>query len=148
MSSEAAGDAVDQPGQITNSFEVRLPGEVRAISAAADSISDKLRQLPIPEEKQMEIILAVQEALANAVVHGCKNDPAKEVCCRLEQYANGHILIAVRDSGPGYSPQHVPDPMQADHIYEDHGRGIYIIRQLMDKVSFEHNGSEIRMWKY
>jgi serine/threonine-protein kinase RsbW len=146
MSFEA--EAAGQNGQVTNTFELRLRGEIHAIPAAADSISEKLRQLDIPEEKQMEILLAVQEALANAVVHGCKNDPSKEVRCRLEQYANGHILIAVRDPGPGYSPQHLPDPTGADHIHRDHGRGIYLIRQLMDKVSFEHNGSEIRMWKY
>lgn len=146
MSVEAG--AGDQPGPIINTFELRLPGEVRAISAATDSISAKLQQLQIPEEKQMEIILAVQEAFANAIVHGCNNDPSKEVCCRLEQYENGRILIVVSDPGPGYSPQHVPDPMEGDHIYQDHGRGIYIIRQLMDEVTFERNGSQIRMWKY
>jgi len=146
MSIEA--DAAGQPGQVTNTFELRLQGEVRAIRAVADNISDKLQQLQISEEKQMEILLAVQEALANAVVHGCKNDRSKEVRCRLEQYANGHILIVVSDPGPGYTPQQLPNPTGADHIYRDHGRGIYLIRQLMDEVSFEHNGSEIRMWKY
>lgn len=146
MSFEAG--AADQPGQVTNTFELRVPGEVRALSAATDSISAKLLQLQIPEEKQMEIILAVQEALANAIVHGCKNDPSKEVRCRFEQYASGRILIVVSDPGPGYSPTQLPNPMTADHIYEDHGRGIYLIRQLMDNVSFEDNGSQIRMWKY
>jgi len=146
MSFEAG--AADQPGQVTNTFELRLRGDVHAISAAADSISAKLEQLQVPEEKRMEILLAVQEAFANAVVHGCDNDPSKEVRCCLEQYANGRILIVVSDPGPGYSPQQLPDPMQADHIYQDHGRGIFIIRQLMDDVSFENNGSEIRMWKY
>ena len=146
MSFEAG--PIDQPGQVTNTFELRLPGEVRAISAATDSISAKLQQLQIPEERQLDIILAVQEALANAIVHGCKNDPSKEVRCRFEQYASGRILIVVSDPGPGYSPTQLPNPMTADHIYKDHGRGIYLIRQLMDEVSFEDNGSQIRMWKY
>jgi serine/threonine-protein kinase RsbW len=146
MSVEAG--AGEQPGPITNAFELRVPGEVHAISSATDSISAKLQQFQISEDKQMEILLAVQEALANAVVHGCKNDPSKEVCCRFEQHGNGRILIVVTDPGPGYAPQHVPNPMEGDHIYRDHGRGIFIIRQLMDEVHLERNGSQIRMWKY
>jgi serine/threonine-protein kinase RsbW len=146
MSFEAG--AADQPGQVTDTFELRLQGEVRAISAATDSISAKLQQLQIPEEKQLDIILAVQEALANAVVHGCQNDPTKEVRCCLEQYANGRILIVVSDPGPGYSQQELANPNRTDRLYQDHGRGIYLIRQLMDNVSFGDNGSQIRMWKY
>jgi len=146
MSAEAS--SADQPRLVTSALELRIKGEVNAIAAAADSISDKLRQLQVPEEKRMEILLAVQEALANAVVHGCKDDPSKEVRCCLEQYANGRILIVVSDPGPGYSPQQSIDPKHADRLHHDHGRGVYLIRQLMDDVLLAHNGSEIRMWKY
>ena len=148
MSVEAGGGAAEQPDAVTDALEIRLPGEVGAIAAAADSISDKLCRLTIPEEKQMDIVLAVQEALANAVVHGCKNDPSKEVRCRLEHYADGRILIVVRDPGPGYASGQLPDPHRADRLYHDHGRGVYLIYQLMDDVSFARDGSEIRMWKY
>lgn len=141
-------DAADQSNPVMDTLEIRLPGEIEAIAAAADSISEKLRRLAIPEEKQTEIVLAVQEALANAVVHGCKNDASKEVCCRLEQYADGRILIVVSDPGLGYKTGELPDPHRTDRIYHDHGRGVYLICQLMDDVSFERNGSEIRMWKY
>jgi serine/threonine-protein kinase RsbW len=145
MSADAG--SANQPGLVTSVLELRIPGEVNAIAAAADSISEKLCQLQVPEEKRMEILLGVQEALANAVVHGCKNDPSKEVRCRLEQYANGRILIVVSDPGPGYS-QKPADPKHADRLYHDHGRGVYLIRELMDDVLLAQNGSEIRMWKY
>ena len=145
MSAEAG--SADQPSSVTTALELRIPGEVNAIASAADSIADKLSQLQVPEEKRLEILLAVQEALANAVTHGCENDASKEVRCRLEQYANGRILIVVSDPGPGYSQPPV-DPKHGDRLYHDHGRGVYLIRQLMDDVSLEHNGSEIRMWKY
>lgn len=148
MSVKAGTGAADQPNTVIDVLEIRLPGAIDAMAAAIDSISDKLRRLGIPEEKQMEIILAVQEALANAVVHGCKNDASKEVRCRLEQYANGRILIAVSDPGSGYAPGRLPNPQRADRIYHDHGRGVYLICQLMDDVSFARNGSEIKMWKY
>ena len=147
MSAEGGG-AANQSNTVTDTLEIRLPGKIDAIGAAADSISAKLRRLAVPEEKQMEIVLAVQEALANAVVHGCKNDASKEVRCCLEQYADGRILIVVSDPGLGYEPRHVPNPQHRDRIYDDHGRGVYLISQLMDDVSFADNGSEIRMWKY
>jgi len=148
MAVDAGTGAVDQPNAVIDALEICLPGEVGAIAAAADSISDKLSRLTIPEEKQMEIVLAVQEALANAVVHGCKNDASKQVRCRLAQYADGRILIVVSDPGSGYQQGDLPDPQRADRIYQDHGRGVYLICQLMDDVSFARNGSEIRMWKY
>lgn len=148
MSVEAGAGPTDQPGQVIEAFEFRLQAEVNAIAATTDGISDKLRQLHVPQEKQMDILLAVQEALANAVVHGCNNDPAKAVLCRLELYANGSILIVVSDPGPGYSRQPVADPKRGNRLFRDHGRGMYLIHQLMDNVSFARNGSEIRMWKY
>lgn len=146
--SEAGAGAADQRSFVTNALELCLPGEISAIAPAADRLFDRLRQLQIPEEKQMDILLAVQEALANAIVHGCKNDPSKQVRCRLEQYADGRILIVVSDPGSGYAPGQLPDPQRADRIYHDHGRGVYLICQLMDEVSFARDGSEIWMWKY
>ena len=92
--------------------------------------------------------LAVQEALTNAVVHGCKNDPSKEIQCRLQRDLQGRIAIIVTDPGPGFSPERLPDPKQGDNVYADHGRGVYLIRQLMDQVHFENGGNEIRMWKF
>jgi serine/threonine-protein kinase RsbW len=54
----------------------------------------------------------------------------------------------VTDPGPGFSPDLLSDPKRQENLYADHGRGVYLIRQLMDEVSFERRGNEIRMWKY
>ena len=63
-------------------------------SALVNAISETLGRLEVPEQKLLEIALAVQEALANAVVHGCGNDPSKQVRCRLKTDADRHILIS------------------------------------------------------
>ncbi|MGC2260532.1 MAG: ATP-binding protein [Candidatus Sulfotelmatobacter sp.] len=60
----------------------------------------------------------------------------------------GRIVIIVTDPGPGFTPKLLSDPKQGDKLYADHGRGVYLIRQLMDEVHFEQPGNEIRMWKY
>ena len=58
------------------------------------------------------------------------------------------MLIIVRDPGVGFDPFAVPDPVNGENIFSNHGRGIYLINQLMDEVKFERNGTEIHMRKY
>src|ERR1700745_9372 len=129
-------------------LDLAMPANSEAIATVVDSISEILIRLEVPEQKRLEVALAVQEALANAVVHGCGNDPSKRVRCRLKTDADGHILIIVTDPGPGFSPNLAKDPKLNENLHSDHGRGVYLIRQLMDEVHFERNGNEIRMWKY
>jgi serine/threonine-protein kinase RsbW len=148
MSAEAKSGAADEPGQFARVLDVRIPGDRTAVAAVTDKLSDKLEQMQVPEDKQLEILLAVQEALANAVIHGCKNDASKEIRCHMERYPDGRILIVVADPGPGFVPERLPDPNHPENLEADHGRGVHLIRQLMDEVSFENNGNEIRMWKY
>jgi serine/threonine-protein kinase RsbW len=125
-----------------------VPADSESIATVVDAISENLVRLQVPEQKRFEIELAVQEALANAVVHGCGNDPSKVIRCRVKSDPDGRIVIIVTDPGPGFSPDLVSDPTQSKNLHADHGRGVYLIRQLMDEVQFERNGNEIRMWKY
>ncbi len=134
--------------ELSELLNLGFPADPEAIGTVADAITEILIQLRVPEQKRLEIGLAVQEALVNAVVHGCKNDPSKEVRCRLQSDPLGRIVITVTDPGPGFSPDLLSDPKRQENVYADHGRGVYLIRQLMDEVSFERRGNEIRMWKY
>jgi serine/threonine-protein kinase RsbW len=125
-----------------------MPADSEAIATVVDVISETLARLEVPEQKRLEVSLAVQEALANAVVHGCGNDPSKQVRCRVKSDPHGRIVIIVTDPGPGFSPDLLSDPKQREMLHADHGRGVYLIRRLMDEVHFERGGNEIRMWKY
>lgn len=127
-------------------LQIRADGD--AIANASDSIAETLLRLEIPEQKRMEIILAVQEALANAVVHGCNNDSSKQVHCHFSCDRNGRIMVVVSDPGPGFTCNTLSDPKTGANLHADHGRGIYLIRQLMDEVRFEGRGNVIQMWKY
>jgi serine/threonine-protein kinase RsbW len=140
--------AQPQNHELSELVNLRMPAESASVTAIADAISEALVRLKVPEEKQLEIGLAVQEALVNAVVHGCNNDPSKEIRCRLQSDPRGRIAIIVTDPGPGFSPELLSNPKQGENVYADHGRGVYLIRQLMDEVHFENGGNEIRMWKY
>lgn len=146
MSGEAAAGNNHEP--LARILDIRLPGDPSAIGAATDTITETLTRLDVPEEKRMEIALAVQEALANAVVHGCQGDPSKEVHCQVERDDDSRILIIVTDPGPGFPVGSVPDPNSPQNLFDTHGRGVYLICELMDEVKFEGRGNQIRMWKY
>jgi serine/threonine-protein kinase RsbW len=95
--------------------------------------------------KEREVEMALLEALANAVQHGCKNDPSKQVECCVGCDESRGLLIVIRDPGAGFDPASIPSPIVGQNLYASHGRGIYLINQLMDEVRFEKGGTEIHM---
>jgi anti-sigma regulatory factor (Ser/Thr protein kinase) len=97
------------------------------------------------EEQLVE--LALREALSNAMLHGNSLDARKLVhvrcCC---DFGKG-VFILVRDQGPGFDPNNVPNPLAVENLGAEHGRGIHLMKLAMDKVSFERGGTEVRMRK-
>ena len=144
----ASSNAEDGKRKLRELLHRSIPADAEAVGSVTDAIAEKLTRLDVPEQKRMEISLAVQEALVNAVVHGCRSDPSKTVSCKLQCDDAGCIIIVVSDPGPGFSQEFIADPQRGENRYADHGRGVYLIRELMDEVQFERGGSEIRMWKY
>jgi serine/threonine-protein kinase RsbW len=144
----ADSGGASQDTTLSELLDLSIPADFEAMAKVVDTISEVLERREVPEQKRLEIGLALQEALANAIVHGCGNDPSKEVQCRVQSDPQGHLVITVTDPGPGFRPEVVADPNRPENLYADHGRGVYLIRQLMDEVSFERRGNEIRMWKY
>ncbi|MGA8271722.1 MAG: ATP-binding protein [Candidatus Sulfotelmatobacter sp.] len=143
-----SSNAEDGNSKLRELLHRTIPADAEAVGSVTDAIAETLNGLEVPEQKRLEIGLAVQEALVNAVVHGCGNDPSKTVTCKLQSDGQGRIIIIVSDPGPGFSPESVSDPNRDENLYAEHGRGVYLIRQLMDEIRFERGGSEIRMWKY
>jgi len=128
-------------------FSATVSADVDAIRPVVDGVMHIIGEMKCGAGKEYEIELALQEALANAVVHGCGNDPSKkvEVCVACDESRG--LLIVVRDPGPGFDPASVPSPITGQSIFSQHGRGIFLISQLMDEVHFERGGTEIHMRK-
>ena len=129
-------------------FEVSLPADVTAISPVVAWVMRLVSELESAEGKEFEIEMALREALANAVVHGCKGDPTKKIECSVTGDRNQGVLIVVRDPGSGFDPTSLPSPTDDANLYSDHGRGILLINKLMDEVKHEQNGTVIRMRKF
>jgi serine/threonine-protein kinase RsbW len=129
-------------------LEVQIAATVEAIGEVIDRVMHIVRQMKCSEGKEFEIELALREALANAVVHGAKLNPDKQVqlCVACDEQRG--MLIVVRDPGEGFDPAQVPSPILGENVFSEHGRGIYLINTLMDEVSYERGGTEIHMRKY
>jgi serine/threonine-protein kinase RsbW len=128
-------------------LKVSLSAERKAVDPVVRNVMEIVREMQCATGKEDDIELALTEALANAVVHGAKEDPSKTVECIVACDEQKGMLIMVRDPGPGFDPASIPNPCNGNNIYSSHGRGIFLINQLMDEVKFQKNGTEIHMLK-
>ena len=126
--------------------EFACAGDVGAINAARDSIVQFLTEHGVRGEEELDWMLAVQEALANAVFHGCGNDPAKSIRATVE-IKPGEINIVIRDPGAGFDASSSHGAADGAPNLTEHGRGILLMRSLVDEISYSHGGSELRMRK-
>jgi serine/threonine-protein kinase RsbW len=128
-------------------LKLEVPGQIGAISPAVDEVLAVIDRMGCAAGKEFEVETSVREALANAIRHGCERDPDKKVqVCLACDDARG-MLIVVRDPGPGFDVESIPSPVEGENLFSQGGRGIFLINQLMDDVSYEKGGTEIRMRK-
>jgi anti-sigma regulatory factor (Ser/Thr protein kinase) len=128
-------------------FDMTIPADPRAIPTVTDGVLQVLQNKRWPEERIIEVELALQEALANAIRHGCKGDVTRKVQCVVNCDGPEEIVIVVRDPGTGFDAATVPNPLEGENVLKASGRGIFLINQLMDEVAFRDGGRELQMKK-
>jgi anti-sigma regulatory factor (Ser/Thr protein kinase) len=131
----------------TCELNIVIPADPAAMEKVTGGLNEILKSKQWPEQEMLEVDLAVQEALANAIRHGCKNDPSKLVQCCVSFDQAGELVIVVKDPGPGFDPAAVPDPLQGANLFKGSGRGVFMINQLMDTVEFAEGGRQVEMRK-
>lgn len=122
-----------------------FPGEAATISSGRDAIMEFLAGHGISDDEEIDLLVTLQEALANAVLHGCDDDPGKKIECTVEVDAS-EINIVIRDPGPGFNTS-IGDSAEDGTNLTQHGRGIMLMRSLMDEITYRQGGSELRMKK-
>lgn len=96
------------------------------------------------EDKYNNISLAVAEAISNSMKHGNKNDKSKKVFIKITSDKE-KMIVTLKDQGDGFDPKEIPDPTKPENILKDSGRGIHIMRSLLDdlRFNFTSDGTEI-----
>jgi len=124
-----------------------LPSQIALISSFVDQLMRLIAKCHNQEDSRLEIEMALREALANAMVHGNQEDPLKLVHVACDCTTDGEVSITVQDEGQGFDSNTVPDPTTAENLLVKHGRGIYLMKTLMDEVRFEQRGALVYMRK-
>ena len=131
--------------QQTNSREFAVPGNMEAMLAARESMMAFIKESGANEGEEIDILVALQEALANAVLYGCQNDGSKTIRCWIEIDPSA-FMIVIRDPGPGFDVA-ATEAADLSVNTSGRGRGICVMRSLMHDVSYGHGGSEVRLRK-
>ena len=125
--------------------EFEFPGVLAKVAVCRDKVMEFVVEHCPDEGDQIDILVAVQEAMANAALHGCKDDPAKMIRCTVSA-GKADIVISIRDPGPGFDLA-LADPEHYQVTTLTHGRGIVLMRSLMSEVAFARHGSEVVLRK-
>lgn len=135
------------PSKGKQSFRLNSSMEsVSEVEAAADQLA---AEAGLDEDQRFHIGMAVREAAINAVLHGNEYDPARQIAVSMENTGK-ELVIVIADQGHGFNPDSVPDPLAAENLLRGTGRGIFLIRSLMDEVHFRqlHPGTELTLIKH
>ena len=124
-----------------------LPSKVAAISPFTEQLMRFILNFRMADGSEIDIEMALLEALANAAIHGNGDDSRKSVYVTCRCYMDGEVSVTVRDEGKGFDSSTVLDPTALENLMFTHGRGIYLMKTLMDEVSFEEGGAVVIMRK-
>jgi serine/threonine-protein kinase RsbW len=123
---------------------ISFPSDVNELSKA-ELLVDKICQtLSVNDDFYGNVLIAVTEAVNNAIKHGNKNDVSKHVQIRVSD-AEGVFSIEVKDQGLGFDFNNLPDPTSPENLEKENGRGIFLMKSLADKVEFENEGRDVIM---
>ncbi|MFQ6045584.1 MAG: ATP-binding protein [Gemmatimonadales bacterium] len=126
-------------------ISIRVPTDLDVVEEAVDLMARHCLACGFPPRAaRFNLRVALCEALANAIIYGNALDPAKDVHVRAD-VARDRIALHVKDEGQGFDPTGVPDPTAPERLSLEDGRGLFLIRQLVDEVRFNDRGNSICM---
>ena len=123
-----------------------LPSELRHLDGVLDYLNERMLQLGIVNDDDSEVLIALDEAIVNAIKHGNKCDPRKAVHI-VAEFTHEGVRFTVTDEGAGFALEKVPDPTQPCRLLEPSGRGLLLINHIMDEVCFNPCGNRLEMFK-
>jgi anti-sigma regulatory factor (Ser/Thr protein kinase) len=128
------------------SREFTFPGDPESLAASRQAVMHFIKPYCSSDIEEVDILIAVQEALANAILHGCQKDCSKTIQCSVVIDPSA-FTITIRDCGPGFDVEAATRATESGTNTATHGRGIALMRSLMDQVVYRNGGSEVELRK-
>lgn len=131
--------------QLNNNFDLQIisrPDSINIVEQLIDKIRD---QNNIAENDYANMLVAITEAVTNAILHGNSSDPQKKVKIKCELKPEGLVVFTVSDEGNGFNYYNLPDPTAPENLEKACGRGIFLMKHLADQVIFSELGNEVEL---
>lgn len=122
--------------------KIRISSKSENIILVERMIEDVCDLFNISEDYYGNILVALTEAVNNAIYHGNAANPKKNIDIYFKSFPD-HVSFIVKDEGDGFNYTNLPDPTDPENIEKPNGRGVFLMRNLADSVSFEDNGSKV-----
>lgn len=117
------------------SFRLTLPSDPRQV-ARVEKFLERVNQVVcLDDTRYNKLLVATTEAVNNGILHGNKNDPHKSVTLVCEVH-DKVLIVSVEDEGGGVDPSKLPDPLSEENLLRENGRGVFLMRSLMNSVEF------------
>ncbi|MFH1372917.1 MAG: ATP-binding protein [bacterium] len=128
---------MDKPVISDNS--ISIPASLKYLTDVDEFVEGFLRRHGAEESAIADIAISVSELINNAVAHGSASLPEQPIVVTIDR-TDGLIKIGVSDPGSGFDPDSIDDPLADENLLKEAGRGIFIVRSLMDSVVIETSG--------
>jgi serine/threonine-protein kinase RsbW len=128
-----------------NDLVLEIPTDVRSIEHAVEYVIQRCHTCEAYQKRlRLNFRVGLTEALTNAMLYGNEHDPSKRV--RVEvALENGRLEARITDQGGGFDPSAIPDPTEGENILKSGGRGLFLMRQLLDEVSYNDRGNQVTL---
>ena len=124
---------------------LELPTDIRSIDTAVDYVMSRCSACAVQARRlHLNFRVGLTEALSNAMLYGNAHDPSKNVVVEVS-IGQDRLKAIVRDHGNGFDPGSVPDPTRPENISRPCGRGLFLMRQLLDEVWYNERGNEVTL---
>ena len=127
-------------------FDLWIPNNTETAREVQERIIGLMEQNAWPMRECFGVRLALEEAMVNAIKHGNRMEPEKQVFIACELTAE-EITVVIEDQGEGFKPEDVPDPTEDENLENPGGRGIMLIRSFMNAVAYNDRGNRLTMIK-
>lgn len=125
--------------------EVVLPSDYQSLIDVEKIVGSVCDEFGVQEDAFGNVLIAVSEAVNNAIQHGNKNNPDAKVEIKVANQ-NDAFCIQVKDEGNGFSYEDLPDPTAPENLLKDSGRGVFLMKNLADEVEFQNTGSIVNLY--